>query len=97
VTKNDLFDIGLVELGLDYDIFLDMTPKAFVIEQMKHNRKQERNWEKTREILAMIYNTAPGKKINKSGRQIIPLEIDKKTTKVEWDDDFARKIINAWN
>ena len=74
---------------------MDITPAELYRLQLIDNRKRERKWEIGREIIAAYLNPHTRRKIK--GRDIIKLSFDDEVTKVEWDDDFVRKVLNTWN
>lgn len=65
--------------------------------QLAHQRKNTREWEQTRYLAAMVHNTAPGKKRNKTPQQLVPLDIDRQWTKSEQVTvEEALDVIQKW-
>lgn len=53
-----------------------MPPYKLALMQLHSKRQREREWEQTREIMAMIHNMAMGQKAPREGRRLVPLSID---------------------
>ncbi len=65
--------------------------------QLHHKRKNTRQWEQTRYLAAMIHNAAPGKKRNKSPREMVPLDIDRQRIQAEQvTPEEALEVIKKW-
>lgn len=56
-----------------------------------HEKEKEREWLHTRELLAMMINTA-GAREKKKGSDIIPLSFDKPKKRIELTDEQKRII-----
>lgn len=97
MTKEDLLETAVIELGLSEEEFFDMTPNEFYIEQWRHIRKEEGQWEKVREVLAMIHNASPNAKRKVKSRDIVELSKDKKQAKLEFPEELAREIMKKLN
>jgi len=95
VTKNDIIRSAIQDLGLTWDELMGITPVELYRLQLIENRKRERKWEIGREIIAACLNPHTKQRIR--GRDIIKLSFDDEAVKVEWDDEFVRKVLNAWN
>ena len=95
VTKNDIIRSAMQDLGLTWAELMDITPVELYRLQLIENRKRERKWEIGREIIAACLNPHTNQRIR--GRDIIKLSFDDEAAKVEWDDEFVRKVLNAWN
>jgi hypothetical protein len=97
VTREDLLEMAVIDLGLSEEEFFDMTPKEFFIEQWRHIKKDENQWEKVREIIAMIHNASPNAKRKVKGKDIVELSKDQKDQKLEFPEELAREIMKKLN
>jgi len=88
--------MAFAELGLTEKEFFSMPPFRTYLLQMKYNREIDRRWEQTRFIAMMVHNTAQGKKMNLTPKQIVGLPFDKRTDNPEWTPEEAEDLINKW-
>lgn len=95
-------DLGLGELKLKRAEILRMTWGDFWRVVVGHRITQDQAWDRTRQLVAIIYNTNrdPKRTAAKSPSRLIPLAIDKMGRKLEWTEDkyqdFERALI-AWD
>jgi len=94
-------DLCIGEVGLDWEVALRMTWGNLWRAITGYWIRQEREWDRTRTVTAMLYN------LNRSKRQpykpphrIMPLAIDKiGKRKFEWDEEKYQKFekaLDAW-
>ena len=85
-----------IELGLTEWEFWNTTPRKSFIIQLHNRRKNERQWEQTRYLASLIHNSAPGKKRNRSPRQMVPLSLDRKTEHKDITIEEAQEVCKLW-
>ena len=95
-------DLCLGEVGMDKGVMLRMTWADLWRTINGYWIRQDREWDRTRTVVAMIYNMHrnPKKQPHKRPHKMMPLAIDKMgKQKLEWDaDKYAtyHKAIHAW-
>lgn len=94
-------DLCLGEVGLDKDTMLRMTWGNLWRTIYGYWIRDDREWDRTRTINAMLYNINRGKRQPyKPPHRIMPLAIDKMgAVKYEWDDEKHEKFnqaLKAW-
>jgi len=94
-------DLALGEVGLSKDVFLRMTWGNFWRTVYGYWIRQEREWDRTRTVMATIINKNRSKKTpHKKPERIMPLAIDKMMlSKYEWDEEKYQKFdqaMEAW-
>ena len=88
--------MAFAELGLTEDEFFSLPPFKTYLMQMRANRKIERAWEQTRQVMTMQYNTAQGRKRSMTPQQVIRLSFDRKSEYPEWTQESAEELIRRW-
>jgi len=94
-------DLALGEVGLSRDVFLRMTWGNLWRTIYGYWIRQDREWDRTRTVVAAIVNKNRSKKsVYKKPERILPLAIDKmRLSKYEWDDEKFEKFdqaLKAW-
>ena len=77
------------------DEFFNEPPYRFLMRQLHSHRSTERDWEKIRVILSTQYNAA-GPKRKVKPKDLIQLDIDRKTNKFVRDEELIKKVLKAW-
>ena len=95
-------DLALGEVGLSKDVFLRMTWGNLWRKIYGYWIRQDREWDRTRVIVAAIVNKNRSKKTPyKKPERIMPLAIDKMgMSKYEWTDEKYEKFdqaLKAWD
>ena len=90
-------DLCLGEVGLKKDEMLCMTWGDLWRTIFGYWIRQEREWDRTRTLMALLYNQRRGKRNPyKSPHRIMPLAIDKMgAQKYEWDEEKYQKFEQA--
>lgn len=94
-------DLCLGEIGMDKNVMLRMTWADLWRAIYGHWIRQEREWDRTRTVLSMLYNTKRARRQPyKPPHRMMPLAIDKMgKTKYEWDEEKHEKFdkaLKAW-
>jgi len=95
-------DLALGEVGLSKDVFLRMTWGNLWRTIYGYWIRQEREWDRTRTVMAAIVNkNKPKTRAYKKPERLLPLAIDKMMLdKYEWTDEKKEKFeqaLKAWD
>ena len=94
-------DIAIGELGLDRDQTLRMTWGDLWRRIYGYRINQDKEWDRTRHIVAIIYNTHRGKgQAAKKPQRMLPLPIDRMHKRLEWTEEDYNKYeqaLKAWD
>ena len=97
LTKERIYELCCIEIGLTEWEFWSSTPRKTFVMQLQHQRRNTRQWEQTRYLAAMIHNAAPGKRRNKTPREMVPLDIDQQRIQAEQVTvEEALDVIKKW-
>ncbi|MFO8021529.1 MAG: hypothetical protein R6U65_03610 [Perlabentimonas sp.] len=88
--------MAFVEFGMTEDEFFHEPPYKFLVRQLNYQRERERQWEQTRLMVATMYNASGRAKRRVKPQDIITLDIDHKSRRIEYDQELIEKIMKAW-
>lgn len=88
--------MALIELGLTEDQFYCTPPRHTFLMQLQNKRRNERQWEQTRYVAAMVHNMAFGQKRKMAPRRLVPLSLDKRITYPEITQEEAEYWMIKW-
>jgi len=96
-----LMDLALGELGLTREAVYRMTWGDLTRAIYGHRIREDRHWDRTRHIMALIYNTRKGKRQSaKKPSKLMPLAIDRMHKRLEWTEEHTaqfNKALSAWD